>query len=48
MKIGSNDPEMAMQYAQDITDDDEKRSVLNFLKGQAKKAKFRDRLSIQL
>ena len=45
VKIGTNDPSIVLE---DITDEDEKRGVLLFLKEQAKKEKFRDRLSLQL
>ena len=48
VKIGSHDPVTAALVAAGVTDDDEKRGVLAFLKNQAKKEKFRDRLSIQL
>ena len=50
VKIGSSDPEIEAEalVAAEVTDDDEKRGVLNFLKNQAKKEKFRDRLTDQL
>lgn len=44
-KIGSYDPNINVE---DITDEDERRGVISFLKEQAKKDKFRDRLSLQL
>ena len=47
VKIGSSDPKV-QKMVEDITDEDEKRGVLAFLKEQAKKEKFQDALSIRL
>ncbi len=45
VQIGSNDPNVILS---EITDDDDRRGALMFLKDQQKKEKFRDRLATQL